>query len=215
MGILGLLPDFSRLLVFLGATIALNLSPGPDMLYVISRSLEKGQRAGIVSALGIGVGTLVHTFATAVGLSAVLISIPPAFEAIRYLGGAYLGYLGLRTFLSNRQSAGNMSPKAAAPSGLQRIFRQGVITNVLNPKVALFFLAFLPQFVDYSQGNVALQIILLGLVFNTSGTSWNIVIATVASHANTFMKENSAVSFVQKTLPGVILVALGVFVIVR
>jgi len=210
-----LLPDLSILAVFLVATIALNLSPGPDMLYVISRSLGQGRRAGIVSALGIGAGTLVHTFVTAIGLSAVLLSVPIAFEFIKYAGAAYLAFLGVRMLLSSRSRASNLSSEAIAPSGLGTVFRQGVFTNVLNPKVALFFLAFLPQFVDPSKGTVALQIIILGLVFDASGTSWNILIATLAGHASDRLKGRSGVSFAQKVLPGVILLALAILVVVR
>lgn len=210
-----MLPDLSILAVFLVATIALNLSPGPDMLYVISRSLGQGRRAGIVSALGIGAGTLVHTFVTAIGLSAVLLSVPIAFEFIKYAGAAYLAFLGVRMLLSSRSGASNLSSEAITPSGLGPVFRQGVFTNVLNPKVALFFLAFLPQFVDPSKGTVALQIILLGLVFDASGTSWNILIATLAGHASDRLKGRSGVSFAQKVLPGVILLALAILVVVR
>ena len=210
-----MLPDLSILAVFLVATIALNLSPGPDMLYVISRSLGQGRRAGIVSALGIGAGTLVHTFVTAIGLSAVLLSVPIAFEFIKYAGAAYLAFLGVRMLLSSRSGASNLSSEAIAPSGLGTVFRQGVFTNVLNPKVALFFLAFLPQFVDPSKGTVALQIIILGLVFDASGTSWNILIATLAGHASDRLKGRSGVSFAQKVLPGVILLALAILVVVR
>jgi len=184
-------------------------------LYVISRSLGQGRRAGIVSALGIGAGTLVHTFVTAIGLSAVLLSVPIAFEFIKYAGAAYLAFLGVRMLLSNRSGASNLSSEAIAPSGLGTVFRQGVFTNVLNPKVALFFLAFLPQFVDPSKGTVALQIILLGLVFDVSGTSWNILIATLAGHASDRLKGRSGVSFAQKVLPGVILLALAILVVVR
>jgi threonine/homoserine/homoserine lactone efflux protein len=201
--------------VFLVATIALNLSPGPDMLYVISRSLGQGRRVGIVSALGIGSGTLVHTFVTAIGLSAVLLSVPIAFEVIKYAGAAYLAFLGARMLLNSRSGASNPSSEAIAPSGLGTVFRQGVLTNVLNPKVALFFLAFLPQFVDPSKGTIALQIILLGLVFDASGTSWNILIATLAGHASDRLKGRSGFSFAQKVLPGVILLALAILVVVR
>jgi len=213
---MSLLPDPNVLFVFLVATVALNLSPGPDMLYVISRSLEQGRRAGMVSALGIGTGTLVHTLVTAIGLSAILLSIPVAFEAIRYAGAAYLGYLGIRMLLASR------TEKDTAPSShrelhtpLTNIFRQGVLTNVLNPKVALFFIAFLPQFVDSSKGAIALQIALLGLIFDTSGTSWNILIAAIAGHASGALRRRSGFSFVQKRLPGIILLALAILVVAR
>jgi threonine/homoserine/homoserine lactone efflux protein len=144
-----------------------------------------------------------------------MLSFPIAFEVIRYAGAAYLVYLGVRMLLSSRQHAGTSSTQPVAQGRLSATFRQGVITNVLNPKVALFFLAFLPQFVNYSMGNVALQMILLGLIFDTSGTTWNIVIAALASHASGILKQHSGFSFVQRTFPGVVLVALGVLVIVK
>lgn len=210
-----MLPDYNTLAVFLVATIALNLSPGPDMLYVISRSLGQGRQAGIISALGIGAGTLVHTSITAIGLSAILLSFPVAFELIKFAGAAYLAFLGVRMLLSSRAGAKNTSPEPTGHKHLGSVFRQGVITNVLNPKVALFFLAFLPQFVDYSKGSVALQIILLGLIFDASGTSWNILISVVAGHASDLLKGRSGFSLVQRVLPGTILLALGVLVLVR
>jgi threonine/homoserine/homoserine lactone efflux protein len=210
-----MLPDTDMLIVFLLATIALNLSPGPDMLYVVSRSLERGRRAGVVSALGIGVGTLVHTFLTAVGLSAVMISIPVAFQLIRYAGATYLAYLGLRVLFGNRTGTDNLAQRQDQHSTLWIVFRQGVLTNVLNPKVALFFLAFLPQFVDTARGAIAVQIVLLGLIFDTSGTSWNILIAAIAAHARAFLAARSGFSLVQKMLPGVILLALAALVVLR
>jgi threonine/homoserine/homoserine lactone efflux protein len=212
---LPVLPDPNLLAVFLVATVALNLSPGPDMFYVISRSLEQGRRAGIVSALGVGAGTLVHTLVTAVGLSAILVSIPVAFDAIRYAGAAYLAYLGLRILLAKRQDKTTATPEHDLRASLWGVFRQGVLTNVLNPKVALFFLAFLPQFVDSSRGPVALQIALLGLIFDTSGTSWNILIAAVAGQVSGSLGKRSGFSVVQRRLPGIILLALAILVVVR
>jgi len=209
-----LLPAPSMLAVFLAATVALNLSPGPDMLYVISRTLEQGKRAGIASALGIGAGTLVHTLVTAIGLSAILLSIPIAYQIIRYAGAAYLVFLGLRTLTHLRGR--NESESVADTSNhmsLKSVFRQGVTTNVLNPKVALFFLAFLPQFVDSSKGLVALQIVLLGLLFDSSGTTWNIIVATLAGRLSDSLRSHSSISRIQKVLPAIILIALGFLVV--
>lgn len=209
-----LLPALGTLLVFLAATVALNLSPGPDMLYVISRTLEQGKRAGIVSALGIGAGTLVHTFVTAVGLSAVLLSVPMAFEIIRYAGASYLIYLGLRILTNLReQRAASIATPQSDHANLKSVFRQGVTTNVLNPKVALFFLAFLPQFVSSSKGLVAVQIALLGLIFDASGTTWNIIIAALAGHVNGALRRSSQINRIQRIVPGIILVALGFLVV--
>lgn len=168
-----------------------------------------------MSALGIGTGTLLHTFVTAIGLSAILLSVPIAFEVIRYAGAAYLVFLGGRMILRRRARASNISSEPFDRSGLVSVFRQGVVTNVLNPKVALFFLAFLPQFVDHAKGAIALQIVLLGLIFDTSGTSWNILIALAAGHVGDLLKGRSGFSLVQRVLPGIILLALGILVVIR
>jgi threonine/homoserine/homoserine lactone efflux protein len=209
------MPGSAPIAVFIVAALALNISPGPDMLYVISRSLEQGRRAGIVSALGIGAGTLVHTFVTAIGLSAILLSVPIAFEFVRYAGAAYLVYLGVRMLLDRNRGKATQYSGSKSPRNLRSIFRQGVTTNVLNPKVALFFLAFLPQFVDQSKGTVALQIILLGLLFDTSGTSVNAIVATLAGHVSDSLKKRSGFARFQKLLPAGILIALGLLVALR
>lgn len=210
------MPGSAPIAVFIVAALALNISPGPDMLYVISRSLEQGRTAGIISALGIGAGTLVHTFVTAIGLSAILLSVPIAFEFVRYAGAAYLVYLGLRMLLDrNSGKATTQYSSSKSTRSLRSIFRQGVTTNVLNPKVALFFLAFLPQFVDQSKGTVALQIILLGLLFDTSGTSVNVIVATLAGHVSDSLRKRSGFASFQKLLPAGILIALGLLVALR
>jgi threonine/homoserine/homoserine lactone efflux protein len=203
----------ATLAVFLAATLALNISPGPDMLYVISRSLEQGRKAGIISALGIGAGTLVHTFVAAIGLAALLLSVPIALQIVRYAGAAYLVYLGLRMLLArniSEPSTAQLQPMGSPD--LVAVFRQGVTTNVLNPKVALFFLAFLPQFVDPSKGSVGFQMIALGLLFDISGTCVNTMVATLAGRASESLKKRSGLVRVQKLLPAAILIGLGVLV---
>jgi threonine/homoserine/homoserine lactone efflux protein len=207
------LSNAAPFVVFLAATVALNLSPGPDMLYVISRTLESGRRAGIISAFGIGVGTLVHMSVTAIGLSALLMSFPLAYQTIRILGAAYLVFLGVKTIRSNPTTPTSPNGREEYQTSLMTIFRQGVITNVLNPKVALFFLAFLPQFVDYSTGFFALQILFLGLVFDCSGTTWNVIIAILAGKANSIMQRKPEMVRIQRTLPGLILISLGLLII--
>ncbi len=200
------------LALFLAAALALNVSPGPDMLYVISRSLEQGRRAGIVSALGIGVGTLAYTFVTALGLSALLLSMPILFNAIRYAGALYLAYLGFRLLFAKVVKTPGTAEGKPLHMPLRSVFRQGVTTNLLNPKVALFFLAFLPQFVDQSKGQVALQLVLLGLMFDTSGTSVNVVVATLAGRVGDSLKKRSIFSRIQRILPALILIALAILV---
>ena len=195
--------------------MALNISPGPDMLYVISRSLEQGRKAGVVSALGIGAGTLVHTMVAAVGLSALLLSVPIAFNIIRYAGALYLAYLGLRMLFARTGKEQRIQLRRPNSVQLRDVFRQGLTTNVLNPKVALFFLAFLPQFVDRSTGSIVMQFILLGLLFDTSGTSVNILVASIAGRVGDSLKGHSLFSRLQNVLPGIILIGLAILIAIE
>jgi threonine/homoserine/homoserine lactone efflux protein len=201
------MPTLHSLALFLAAGLALNITPGPDMLYVATRGASEGRSAGIASALGIGAGTLVHITLVAAGLAAVLTAVPVAYRAIQFCGAAYLIYLGVRAFVAKPAA----SAPRLAPASLQAIFRQGVITNVLNPKVALFFLAFLPQFVDPARGNPALQVIALGLLFDTTGTLVNLGVAVVASRATSGVRTAPAGmrSPLLQRVTGGIFVALG------
>ncbi len=158
--------DINSLIVFIGAGLLLNITPGPDVLYIVGRSLGQGRAAGVVSALGIAAGTLFHIAAATSGLSALMLAQPLAYDGVRYAGAAYLVWLGLRAIVS-RQSA--LDVKVLAPTPLRQIFLQGVTTNVLNPKVALFFLAFLPQFTDPARGPVWAQMLALGFIFQFNG----------------------------------------------
>ncbi|MEP6730911.1 MAG: LysE family translocator [bacterium] len=196
------MPTFHSLALFIAAGLALNITPGPDMLYVAARGASEGRPAGVASALGIGAGTFVHIALVAAGLAAVLAAVPVAYLAIRLGGAAYLIYLGVRGLMARSTT----DTVALEPASLGVIFRQGVITNVLNPKVALFFLAFLPQFVDPSRGNPALQVVALGLIFNTTGTLVNLGVAIGSSHAASRLRKQS--SWLQR-LTGGIFVALG------
>ena len=200
------MPDVNSLLLFMAATIALNLTPGPDMLYVIARSVGQGRGAGIASALGITAGCFVHIFAVTFGLASLMIAVPTTYEIVKFAGAAYLIYLGVRT-LTTRQSKKAETPIKEA--SLRTIFLQGVVTNVLNPKVALFFLAFLPQFVNRNS-NVAAQIILLGVLFNTSGTTVNVIVALVASYTGIQFKNRIGNSSMFRWLTGGIFIGLGV-----
>ncbi len=201
-----MLPDSAALALFLAATLMLNLTPGPDMLYVIANSVGNGKKAGVVSALGIGGGTVVHTLAATVGLSALLMSSSLAYDLVRYAGAAYLLYLGGRTLASQ---SGHVSFGRAAAASSWKLFRQGITTNVLNPKVALFFLAFIPQFVDPSRGSTAWQFLLLGTIFNASGTLVNSVVALVAGTFGQWLGSSPQVSGVQRWFTGSVFVALG------
>ncbi|HEX8453435.1 MAG TPA: LysE family translocator [Longimicrobium sp.] len=199
------MPPVSDLLAFMAATLALNVTPGPDMLYVIARSVGEGRRAGVVSALGISTGTLFHTAAVVLGVSAFLVAYPTAYDLLRYAGAAYLAWLGVRAL---RTPAREGAEPDVAPAELPAIFRQGVITNVLNPKVAIFFLAFLPQFVDAGRGSVTAQLLVLAALFITSGTLVNVAVALAAGHARTAARRAVA-SGVLPRVTGFVFLALA------
>src|SRR5262245_44275848 len=190
----------------MAATLTLNLTPGPDMLYVIARSVSQGRAAGIASALGIAGGCVIHTLTVAFGLSQLLAAVPAAFDAVKYVGAAYLVYLGIRQV---RARSNALEPERLGPDSIAAVFRQGVTTNVLNPKVALFFLAFLPQFADPRRGSVVAQIVLLGILFNVSGTLVNAGVALAASRAGLWIRGRVGTSPLFRWLTGVVFVGLG------
>ena len=183
-----LLPPWTLLAPFLAAAVALNLTPGADMTYVLARSLGQGREAGLVSALGIAAGSAIHTVAAAVGLSALLLASEAGFTAVKLGGAAYLLWLAYKA-IRDGGAAARMRERPPAPLG--RVFLEATITNLLNPKVALFILAFLPQFVAPEQGRVALQILLLGTIFNLSSTIVNSAVALSMSAARGFVLGSS------------------------
>ena len=169
--------------LFLIACLMLNLTPGEDTMFILGRALAGGRQDGVAAALGIAAGGLVHTFAASVGLAALLSESPAAFTAIKWIGAAYLVYLGV-TMLVARQPAVTTPNAAGSPVAgrLRPAFRQGLLTNVFNPKVAMFFLAFLPQFVDPASDTRMLSFLLLGMTFVFTGTVWCLVLALTAAH---------------------------------
>ena len=199
--------ELSDLILFLVAGLVLCLTPGPDMLYVAARSTSQGRRAGVVSALGIATGSLIHTTAAAAGLSALLATSSRAFEVVRWVGVAYLVYLGVRALVS---SGGHTRVQAVNPASLWSVYREGVLVNVLNPKVALFFLSFLPQFVDPATGSVAVQLALLGALFSLSGAVVDISVALVFGSAGAWLRARPGVQRVQEWATGLTYIGLGV-----
>ena len=161
--------------LFIISGIALNLIPGPDSLYVIGRSASQGFKAGSVAAFGIGAGTFVHIFAAAFGLSAILATSAAAFTAIKIIGCIYLLYIGISMILSKSSVAAD-KPKVSK-ANMWKVFRQGFFTNALNPKVALFFLAFVPQFIALDAPNKAIAFVILGLIFNFNAIIWGHILA--------------------------------------
>ena len=169
------------LALFIVSGLLLNITPGPDTLYILGRTASGGARAGAVAALGIGAGLIVHTAAVAAGLSALLAASAPAFTIFKWLGAAYLVYVGYSLWFT--RAAPDTGAPALPIAALGTVVFQGFLTNVLNPKVALFFLAFLPQFVDPEASNKALALVFLGSLFTLNGTLWNLLVAWSAAHA--------------------------------
>lgn len=201
-----MITDHSSFVLFLSAALVLLAIPGPAVFYVVGRSIGLGRSAGLVSALGIAVGTCVHVAAAAIGLSALLMSSAIAFGVVKYLGAAYLIYLGVQKL--RREESFEFSA-AATRVKLGRVFGQGIIVNTLNPKTALFFFAFLPQFVNASRGPVAQQILFLGLLFAAMGvisdSLWGLFAGSVAGR----LRGNSRWSHRQRYVSGGILISLG------
>lgn len=166
--------------LFVIAGVLLNLTPGPDTLYVVTRSAGHGLRAGLIAALGIGSGCFVHIFAAAIGLSALIAASAIAFNVVRWLGAAYLIYLGV-SLLRSRPVVPRPAVVAKEPLADGRVYAQGFLTNALNPKVALFFVAFLPQFIAPAATHKTLAFLLLGLVFNVNGTLWLLLVAVMTA----------------------------------
>lgn len=198
--------------LFVVSAVLVNISPGPDSAYIVGRSLQLGWRAGMMAALGISCGCLVHVFGTAIGLSALLMASSVAFTVIKWVGAAYLCYIGI-TMLLSRHKSPDGAANAVAPLpmlSLRQVFWQGVLTDVLNPKVALFFLAFLPQFVNADAPHKSLAFIALGLMFISTGTLWCFSIAALAARAaSRLRKSGGALVWINRALGGVF-VYLGV-----
>lgn len=198
-------PGPASLAVFVSAALVLLLVPGPAVLYIFARSVEQGRLAGFISVIGIHTATLVHIAAAALGLSAILASSALAFGVIKYAGAAYLIWLGLRKLLGR----GRESTVAVAQHKYGRLFRDGFVVNLLNPKTALFFLAFLPQFVDVSRGHVAMQIAFLGLLFTLIGFVTDACYALAAGTAGGWLKRNRGYLRFERYISGFLFIGLG------
>jgi threonine/homoserine/homoserine lactone efflux protein len=196
----------SQFYFFLIATLALLIVPGPAVLYIVARSVNQGRLAGLVSVLGIATGTMFHVMAAALGLSAVLVSSSLAFNIVKYAGAAYLIYLGIRKIISKEDER---STELKGFETLGRIYSQGIIVNLLNPKTALFFFAFLPQFVNTSAGNYTWQIIILGLIFVFMATLTDGAYALLASTIGNRMKGSVHYLKGQRYFTAAVYVGLG------
>lgn len=192
--------------IFLTSSVLLNITPGADIIYVISRATVGGRRVGIVSALGICTGILIHTILVALGLSLILKSSAAAFNIMRVLGTAYLVYMGIKVLVKKESI---LTSNETKDEKLSAVFRQGVLTNALNPKVALFFLALLPQFVATNNPYGPVPFLLLGLTFFTTSIIWCIFLAYIASFASKLLNKNEKVSKIANKITGIIYIVLG------
>jgi threonine/homoserine/homoserine lactone efflux protein len=200
------MPGTTALLAFSAAALVLLLIPGPSVLYIVSQSVEHGRRAGLVATLGVHAGTMVHLSAAALGLSAILVSSSLAFGVVKLVGAGYLIYLGLRALLGGEDAAAGQVRREAR---LTRIFRQGALVNATNPKTALFFFAFLPQFLDRNAGPLPLQIVLLGLIFTALGLITDSSWALASGLAAGWIKGNANFARVQRRVSGCLFIGLG------
>lgn len=201
---------------FIMAAILLNLTPGSDSMYIITRSISQGQTAGLYSVLGITSGVLVHTLFAALGLSVLLANSPTAFMIVKYIGASYLCYLGVKMLMSKQQPllASNLpdNEKKATAQPLDRwqIYKQGVLTNTFNPKVALFFLAFFPQFIDASYAYSMVSFIILGLTFAVTGFIWCLCLALLASKFSENLRKKPSIEAILNKISGVVFIGLGI-----
>ena len=191
--------------LFILTAVTLNLYPGPDTLYILGRSAAQGRAAGVVSALGIGSGAVIHSLLGALGLTAVVAASAMAFSVIKWAGAAYLVYLGVSMLLAKNEGPAMASP----PQSLRRIYVQGVLTNVLNPKVALFFLALIPQFIAPGAAHPGLAFLILGLTFVTTGTMWCLIVAVAGGVLNRLLGGGGKGGLWLKRAGGGLLAGLG------
>jgi len=191
-----------HLALFIASGLLLNIAPGPDMLYILGRTASQGWRGGFVAALGIDAGCFVHIAAAGFGLSALLAASATAFTVLKWLGGAYLIWMGIAMLRTHAEAVPVLD--APLPQTLRSVFAQGFLTNSLNPKVALFFLAFLPQFIDPNAAHKALAFVFLGVVFNINGTLWNLLVAGSAAWVTRNVRRSKTIgTWIHRVIGGV------------
>ena len=195
----------SKLSLFMSVAAVLVFMPGPNTFYIIARSIQQGRLAGFISSLGVQVGTMVHIVAAALGLSALLVSSAVAFSVVKYAGAAYLIYLGIKTLLTKEK----LHSTAVRNAKLSQVFYQGIVVNVLNPKTALFFFAFLPQFISVSRGRVMLQVVFLGSILILLGTLSDSIYALASGSIGNWLRGNLRFLRVQRYFAGTVYIGLG------
>jgi RhtB (resistance to homoserine/threonine) family protein len=199
---------------FIIAGLVLNITPGADTIYIITRSVAQGRKAGIYSIMGIGTGALCHTVFTAFGLSIVLMKSAMIFNIVKYLGVAYLIYLGIKMIVDKSSMFENEKSKFEN-TDLIKIYRQGFLTNLLNPKVAIFFLSLLPQFIKTEYVNGPVPFLILGMTFITTGTIWCLFLAYSASSMTKILRKNDKIGKMMQKLSGAIFISLGLQLLLK
>lgn len=202
------MPEWSTISLFVVAASILVVMPGPNTFYIITRSVQQGLVAGCVSCLGVTVGTLIHVTTAALGVSALLLSSVLAFSIVKYLGAAYLIYLGIKTLLTQDKTPSGVEP--IKEKSLGKTFYQGIVVNVLNPKTALFITAFLPQFVDEKLGSIATQIFFWGAVLVTIGTVSDLTYVLIAGRLGKWLRGSFSFQRIQRYFAGSVYIGLGV-----
>lgn len=201
---------------FILTGILLNITPGSDTMYIITRSVSQGKKAGIYSVLGVVSGILVHTVLAALGLSIILAKSPLAFTIVKYIGASYLCYLGFKMLISKSEATiaddlpDNEKLTLAKSLDYKKIYKQGMLTNTFNPKVALFFIAFFPQFIDPSYANSTLSFLILGITFAVTGLVWCLCLALLASRFSQKLRDNPAIELMLNKVSGVVFIGLGI-----
>jgi len=201
--------NWTRVVLFLTAAVLLAVAPGPGLLYVLARSLAGGKREGVLSAIGTFFGGMVHVFAAALGVSIILAKSAVAFAAVKYVGAAYLGFLGVRMILDARRDTGEVAVQDFTPK--RNPLWQGVATEILNPKTALFFLSFIPQFVVRANGHVFLQFITLGTISVLMNTTADLIVIALAGPLGEKIRSSATFRRRQRTATGAIMIGLGTY----
>ncbi|MEM7463937.1 MAG: LysE family translocator [Pseudomonadota bacterium] len=201
------MPELSTLLLFAITCLALNASPGPDMLLVATRSAAQGKAAGFATYLGIAAGGYCHAMALALGLSQLFLAVPGAYDFVRLVGAAYLLYLAWQAFTSKESIL--QAPEENTSRSFRNLFFQGMLTNILNPKIALFFLALFPQFIEPSQGSVVFQILLLATILNTTGLMVKSIVILLASKAGAAITSSKRTAKIAKYFTGLVFTGLA------
>jgi RhtB (resistance to homoserine/threonine) family protein len=195
-------------LVFIVSGIILNITPGNDTIYILSRSIAQGKKAGVISVLGISTGALTHTIMASLGLSVILNKSILLFDVIKYIGVMYLVYIGMKTIISKNNPFNNQT-NIESFIDYKQIYKQGFLTNLFNPKVALFFLSFLPQFINPNINHTPIPFLILGVTFLTTGTIWCLFLAYASSFLSKILRENNKISTITHKLSGIIFIGLG------